>query len=76
MVYLLEGNNNRYISIKVIYLFLTLKVEKLRIKYLFFFCIKRYKPLTNGHKTRVKLYQASLEVQLHQFHLFDCPEFQ
>ena len=24
----------------------------------------------------VKLYQASLEVQLHQFHLSDCPEFQ
>ena len=24
----------------------------------------------------VKLYQASLEVQLYQFHLSDCPEFQ
>ena len=32
--------------------------------------------MTNVILLGVKLYQASLEVQLHQFHLSDCPEFQ
>jgi hypothetical protein len=48
MAYLLEGN----------ILISNTKSGKLRIKYLFF-GFKRYKPLINGHKTKVKLYQAS-----------------
>jgi len=43
-----------YIYLYMVYLFLTRKVEQLRIKYLFFFT-KKYKSLINWYKTRVIL---------------------